>query len=182
MRLYVLGIMIWMLISCAHSNKGVLPLAEDVDLERFMGDWYVIASIPTFIETDAHNAIENYSMNDDGTIATTFTFNDGSFDGDLKVYKPTGFVSDVSNSQWGMQFIWPFKAEFIIAYLSAEYEYTIIARSARDYVWIMSRSPVISDALYEQLVERCVEMGYMREMILRVPHNHNSNKYIKDIL
>ena len=46
-----------------------------------MGDWYVIANIPTFIEKDAYNAIESYRLDDDGTVATTFRFNKGSLDG-----------------------------------------------------------------------------------------------------
>jgi len=182
MRVFISVFMIWGLVSCGHSNKAVLPYANDVDLERFMGDWFVIANIPTFIENDAHNAIERYSMNDDGTIATTFTFNDGSFDGDIKIYNPTGYVSDDTNSLWGMQFIWPFKAEFVIAYLSPDYQYTIIARSARDYVWIMARSPVVSDIEYEKLVNLCVEMGYVREKIIKVPHQMNMKSHAGDVL
>ena len=46
-----------------------------VDLQRFMGDWYVIANIPTFIEREAYNATERYELNEDGTIQTTFSFN-----------------------------------------------------------------------------------------------------------
>ena len=67
---------------------------ESVDLQRFMGDWYVIASIPTFIETDAFNAVESYKLSEDGSIATTFRFNKGGFDGPEKIYKPRGFIED----------------------------------------------------------------------------------------
>ena len=56
---------------------------REVDLDRFMGDWYVIANIPTFIETDAFNAVESYRLDEDGTIHTTFTFNKGGYDGPL---------------------------------------------------------------------------------------------------
>lgn len=145
-------------------------MANNVDLNRFMGKWYVIANIPTFIEKGAHNAIESYSMNDDGTIDTTFTFNKGDFNGELKTYNPTGFVSDQSNSLWGMQFIWPFKAEYIIAYLSEDYQQTIIARNARDYLWIMARTPEIDDNTYDRLVKLCKDMGYNASEIQRVPH------------
>ena len=91
---------------------------QAVDLKRFMGDWYVIASIPTFIEKDAYNAIESYRLDQDGTVATTFRFNKGSFDGPLKEYTPRGFIQDKTlNAVWGMQFIWPFKAEYRVIYL-----------------------------------------------------------------
>lgn len=155
--------------ACSHTPEIALPRAKNVDLNRFMGDWYVIANIPTFIEKSAHNAIESYAMNEDGTIATTFRFNHDSFEGELKRYNPTGYVSENSNSEWGMQFIWPFKAEYIIAYLSKDYKHTIIARSARDYLWIMSRSPVIDEQVYQSLVQRCLDMGYQRELIITVP-------------
>ena len=119
---------------------------ESVDLKRFMGDWYVIASIPTFIETDAYNAVESYKLAEDGTIETTFRFNKGGFEGPLKTYTPRGFVEDQqSNGVWGMQFIWPFKAEYRIIYLSDDYGQTIIGRSKRDYVWIMARRPSIPE-------------------------------------
>ena len=74
---------------------------EYVDIDRFMGDWYVIANIPTFIEKGAHNAIESYENNNDGTIATTFTFNADSFDGDIKVYHPKGLVKIKNQMQYG---------------------------------------------------------------------------------
>ena len=74
-----------------------------------------------------------------------------------------------------MQFIWPFKAEYIIAYLSKDYKHTIIARSDRDYLWIMSRTPVIDKDDYESLVKFSVDMGYKRELILKVPQQIKSS-------
>jgi apolipoprotein D and lipocalin family protein len=169
MKLTVLFSLI-LIQACSHTSVKPVPRATNVDLNRFMGDWYVIANIPTFIEKGAHNAVESYALNEDGTIATTFTFNEDDYDGEISVYKPTGFVSEESNSEWGMQFIWPFKAEFLIAYLSDDYQNTIIARTARDYVWIMARSPVIDNDSLESLIQRCIDMGYRRELIQKVPH------------
>jgi hypothetical protein len=74
---------------------------RSVDLKRIMGDWYVIASIPTFIEKDAYNAMESYRRDEDGTVATTFRFNKGSMDGPLKEYSPRGFIKDrFSKAVW----------------------------------------------------------------------------------
>ena len=120
-------------------------------------------------------------MNEDGSISTTFTFNQDSFDGELKTYNPTAYVSEQNNSVWGMQFIWPIKAEFLIAYLSDDYQQTIIARSARDYLWVMSRTPNIDDELYESLVQLSVDMGYQRELIKKVPQKIESSQS-KDIV
>jgi len=154
------------------SNHPPMQTVEYVDINRFMGDWYVIANIPTFVETGAHNAIESYALNADGSIATTFTFNANSFDGVRKEYKPTGFIFDVeSNAVWGMQFIWPIKADYRIVYVKEDYSVTVIAREARDYVWIMSRSPAIEDAEYINLVDLIVSLGYSRPEIQQVPQH-----------
>ena len=141
-----------------------------VDLDRFSGEWYVLASIPTFLEDEAYNAIERYELNADGTIATTFTFRDGGFDGPLKTYTPTGFVADEeTNAKWGMQFIWPVKADYRIVYLDRNYTQTIIGRRKRDHVWIMARSPEIPEADYRELVERVSGLGYDAGKLRRVP-------------
>ena len=143
----VLGVML--LAGCTTVTKTPLPTVSQVDLPRFMGDWYVIAHIPTFIEKQAYNAIERYDLRPDGTIATTFTFRQGGFDGQPRRHEPRGFVRDpVNKSTWGMQFVWPIKAEFLISHLDAGYTQTIIARNARDYAWIWpgrrpSRTPTM---------------------------------------
>lgn len=147
-----------------------MPIVESVELNRFMGDWYVVGNIPTFIERNAYNAVESYAMDDDGNIPTTFTFNKGGFDGPLKTYKPKGFIKDkANNSLWGMQFIWPIKADYRIVYLSDDYQQTIIGRKARDYVWLMARTPTLSDADYNALVQKTKGLGYDVSKIRKVP-------------
>ena len=166
------------LIVTACGGMSVKPIStvEHVDLNKFMGDWYVIANIPTFIETEAYNAVESYAMNDDGSIKTTFTFRKGSFDGDLKQYNPTGFIRDEqSNALWDMQFIWPFKAEYRVIYLDKDYNITIIGRSKRDYVWIMARSPEISEDVYQSLLNFIAEQGYDISLVQKVPQQWNQS-------
>lgn len=160
----------YIITGCASNKMTEIPLVKQVDLAKFMGDWYVIAVIPTAIETDVYNAIENYQLNDDGTIATTFTFNKGAFDGKAKKYEPKGFIRpDTGNALWGMQFIWPIKAEFRIAYIDATYQTTIIARNARDYVWLMARTPQISDEEYVKLTTIIKDWGYDMSKLVKVP-------------
>jgi apolipoprotein D and lipocalin family protein len=135
-----------------------------------MGDWYVIANIPTFLEKGAHNAVETYEMNEDGTIATTFTFRDGSFDGKEKEYNPKGFIRDTgSNALWGMRFIWPIKADYRIVYLNEDYTQTIIGRQKRDFVWIMARDANISEEDYDMLLGVVESLGYDVSKVERVP-------------
>lgn len=158
------------LVGCQTLSRPPIKTVEYVDLERFMGDWYVIANIPTFLERGAHNAVESYRLNEDGSIATTFTFRDGGFDGDIKRYQPTGFVKDTrSNAVWGMQFIWPIKADYRIIYLNDDYTQTIIGREKRDYVWIMARAPAIPDKDYVRIVRLIADEGYDISQLKRVP-------------
>jgi apolipoprotein D and lipocalin family protein len=157
-------------ISGCQAASPPLETVDRVDLERFMGDWYVIANIPTFIERDAYNAVESYRLDDDGTIATTFTFRKGGFDGPEKRYTPRGFVRDTeSNAEWGMQFIWPIKGDYRIIYLDEDYSVTIIGRNKRDYVWLMARSPTMLEDAYRGAVQRIAEAGYDTSLIRRVP-------------
>jgi len=162
-----------MLMTACQSTSPLGPIRteESVDLNRFMGDWHVIANIPTFIEKEAYNALETYEMRDNGRrVATTFSFNKGAFDGPRKEYNPMGFVrEDTGNAVWGMQFIWPIKAEYRIVYVNDDYTETIIGRTKRDYVWIMARKPVISDAAYAKLLGIVEEAGYDMEKVRRVP-------------
>jgi apolipoprotein D and lipocalin family protein len=156
------------LLGC--TSHPPMPTVEHVNINRFMGDWYVIANIPTFIETEAHNAVESYRLNADGTIATTFTFNDGGFDGEQKIYRPKGFILDTTtNATWGMQFIWPIKADYRVVYLNENYSQTIIGRTKRDYVWIMARSPQIPEADYQHLRQVVANMGYDVRKLNKVP-------------
>jgi apolipoprotein D and lipocalin family protein len=157
------------LLVAGCSQPATIPNAGNVDIERFMGPWYVIANIPTFIERGAHNAVETYARDPDGTIATTFSFRRDAFDGKLVEYHPRGFVSEDSTSIWGMRFIWPIKAEYVIAYVAPDYSQTIIARSARDYVWIMARTPTLPDEDYARLVAFVGELGYDTAKLERVP-------------
>lgn len=160
--------MILALTGCANMEE--LEPVDQVDLERFMGDWYVIAHIPTFIEDEAYNAVERYELVEPDKVKTTFTFNNKSFDGEFKEYHPTGFVrAGTGNAIWGMRFIWPIKADFRIAYLREDYSETIIARNKRDYVWIMAREPILPDSVYNRLVEHVQAMGYSLENLRKVP-------------
>ena len=154
----------------ACGSVEPMETVEYVDLSRFMGDWYVIACIPTFVEEDAWNAVESYRLDEDGTVATTFTFRDGGPGGEYKTYTPRGFVRDrQTNAVWGMQFVWPIKADYRVIYLDPDYEVTVIGRKQRDHVWLMARTPSLGDAEYRQLVAFIGSVGYDTGKLRRVP-------------
>lgn len=158
------------LFAAGCAAPAPMPFAENVDIERFMGRWYVLAGIHTFLERDAYNAVETYRLDDDGTIATTFAMRRGSFDGKLVEYTPRGFVNEENPALWGMQFVWPIKAEYRIVYLADDYSQTVIGRSARDYVWLMGRTPELAEGDYVRFLAIIKNLGYDTAQVRRVPH------------
>lgn len=168
--LSALTIGIGLVLSACASTPPTIPPVANVDLQRFMGDWYVIAHIPSLPEREAFNAIESYRLDDEGRIRTTFQFRKGSFDAPLKTMEPVGrVVPGTNNAVWDMQFVWPIQAEFVIVDLSADYSQTVIGRSKRDYLWIMARTPSIAEADYTALVEKAKALGYDTSKLRKVP-------------
>lgn len=167
-----LAIFFAMVFASGCSSHPPLPTPEYVDLERFMGRWYVLGYTPILVDEQAHNAIEHYRLDENNKIQTTYQFRDGGFDGELKTYTPVGWVHDKStNAQWRMQFIWPFRSDYIILHLAEDYSRTIVVHPSRKYAWIMQREPEISDQEYETMLEILEAEGVDRRRITRLPQD-----------
>lgn len=131
-----------------------MELAPFVDLDRFMGLWYVHGYTPTFLDPEAYNPTETYEMAEDGRILTTYQFNDGGFDGEQKTYRPVAKVFDTeSNAEWRMRFFGVINTPYLILHVSDDYRYTVIGVPDRDMAWIMSRSPEIAPDQYAMLLQ-----------------------------
>jgi apolipoprotein D and lipocalin family protein len=163
-----------LLTACATvPPRGLAPLAlaPQVDLARFMGDWYVIAAIPTVFEREAHDPVETYRLGPDGSVATTFSFNAGGFDGARKRFDSRGIVvAGTGNAVWGQQYVWPFQADYRIAYVAPDYGQVVVAREKRDYVWIMARTPAIPADDLARLTAFVAAQGYDTSRLQRMPH------------
>ena len=168
-----LGFAIMSLMTGCTLNDAPLPTAENVNIDRFMGRWYVHGYTPIIVDKNAHNAIEHYRLDADKKIQTTYQFRNGGFDADIKTLTPVGWVNEKvdSNAQWRMQFIWPFTADYIILHLDAGYSETIIAHPSRKYAWIMLRSDTVSDADYDRLLTKLKAVGYDIGLMRKLPHD-----------
>ncbi len=163
--------------SCVATNKRSappLPTAGPIDLPRFMGQWYVIASIPTWLERGAVDATERYTLRPDGTVDIDFRYRKDSAAAQFSNLGSRGFVSDTGNAVWGVQFVWPIKADYRIAWLADDYSRVIVAREKRDYVWIMARTPTLPEADLRQLERQVAAMGYDPARLVRVSHTTNA--------
>ncbi len=163
------GILLIILLALAGCSKDYNTV-ERVELNRFMGDWYVIAILPNPIEKHAVNGIEIYKLNPDGSIGVTYTFRKGKPDGKEKVLRPKGKVfNKVTNAEWRIQLFKPFWSKYLIVYLDDEYRYTAIGVPNRKFVWIMSRTPEMPDEAYAAVIKKLAEEKYNTGKIVKMP-------------
>ena len=160
------------IISGCASKQAPLPTPSYVDLERYMGRWYVLACTPILIDKEAYNGIEHYRLDENAKIQTTYQFRDGGFDGELKAYTPVGWVyNEATNAEWRMQFIWPFRSDYIILHVDEDYSETIVVHPNRKYAWVMARTPKVSAADYEAMLQQLRDTGYDMEALRRMPQD-----------
>jgi apolipoprotein D and lipocalin family protein len=167
-NLLVLIVSLFLLTSCKTEKRTLEPV-DSLDINKFMGDWYVVGVIPNFIEKGAKNGLESYRLNDKGNVEITYTLQKN---GKNKEMSAKGFIQNEANTIWKVQFIWPIKFPYYVIDLEKNYEYTVIGLPNRKYVWIMSRDPQISDATYNQILARLDNKGYDISKIKRMEQNH----------
>ena len=151
-------------------NYEPIPVAPSLDLDRFMGQWYVIASIQTLVDRDPYNAVEIYERAERG-ISITYQFNAGAPDGDLKTYKIKAMVDNPGiNTDWQVTyFTWPFESDYRFLHVEPDYSVVVIGQPSRKYCWILSRQKTIPDALYSDIVLYLQQLGYDVAKIRRIP-------------
>jgi len=171
------GLILVLLAGCQVMQKitpqpDPLPTVEGLDLQRFMGTWYVIAATPTIIDRNAYNATEIYSLTDEGAVNIQYTYNKGSFSGERKSYQFKGSVDNPGvNSDWTISLGWPIKADYKIIHLEPDYSLTIVGHPNRRYAWVMSRQPTIPDTQYSDMMLKLQEFGYDIGNLRRVPQS-----------
>ena len=163
----------WKIFSKTKAERefGPLKKVKKVSIPKYMGQWYVIAHIPTFLEEGAHNAIENYTWNEEKKhIDVSFTYNKGNFDGNLVEIKQVATIFDEkSKAEWRTQLYHTMKFPYVIMELAHDYSYAVVGMPNREYVWILARKPVLEDETYETLKGRIAEQGFDTSLLEKVP-------------
>jgi apolipoprotein D and lipocalin family protein len=159
------------LSGCATTaSKPPLKTVDHVDLSRFMGDWYVIGMIPWFVEKNNVGTMDIYRMRSDGRIDITYAFHKKELSAPRKEMHAVGKILDrQSNARWGVQFLWPFQAPYLVIDLAPDYSTTIIGYPSRDLIWIMARTPTLSETTYQSLLQKAAHQGYDVWRIVKVP-------------
>ncbi len=169
-----------LLSACATPPSGLQPRGIDpaslpFELERFMGDWYVIAHMPLSVEADAHEAVETYTLREDGEIDVRFRFCEGALDGPPKEFGMRAWVHDpATNAEWRVRPFWPLRLDYQILELAPDFSLTVIGHPSGSYAWVMAREPRLDEALLGAITKRLAERGYEVERMRRVPHADGS--------
>lgn len=155
--------------TCVPSGKSTSQTVSSVDLNRYMGRWYAISSLPAWFQKDCQCITADYALKED-YVEVINSCRKGSPDGPLKVSKAKAFVvPDTGNSQLKVQFFWPFKGDYWIIALDHEYQYALVGHPCQKYLWILSRTPTLDEKTYDMLVEKARSEGYEVENLKFIP-------------
>jgi apolipoprotein D and lipocalin family protein len=148
-------------------RKDELEVVQSVDLTRYAGRWYEIARLPnSFQKKCADSVTANYTMREDGKIEVINRCRKASGEyataqGEAKI------VDKKTNAKLKVTFFWPFYGDYWILDLGPNYEYAVVGDPDRKYLWILSRSPRMDEALYQQLLQNMAAKGFNTEMMIR---------------
>lgn len=166
-------LLVGLLGGCASPQPGEpLRTVDFVDLDRFMGRWYVVAHTPTTVDRNAHNAVEEHQWREDGRIATTYSFRVGSREGEERVREGVATVRNPrTNAEWDMRFLWPIRGNYRILHLDANYRTAVIEHTNRRHIRILRRDPWIDPTAYSDLVLFLQDQGIDVSRLRRVPQS-----------
>ncbi len=161
---------------CATTTTARLHLGEPqtvarVDLGRYVGTWYEIASFPQSFQRGCTATTATYTLRDDGQIDVVNRCRKGSPDGPEKVARGRARVVDPSsNAKLEVSFFRPFWGDYWIVDLGPDYEYAVVGHPGRDYLWILSRTPTMKSGVYDAIVQRLAVQGYETSRLVRTVH------------
>lgn len=151
------------LCACTPSGQGLPPLqtVANVDLQRYIGTWYEIASYPHRFQKGCVATRAEYTLRDDGQIAVRNECRQETLDGPRKSVEGRAKVVDpASNARLKVTFFWPFWGAYWIIDLDPDYRWAVVGHPSRNYLWVLSRMPTLDEGVYQQIVARLASQGY----------------------
>lgn len=142
------------LLGC-KAQYPALDTVEKVDLEKYAGKWYEIATIPQGFQEGCVCSMAEYKVNPKGYVEVKNSCRKNTPGGKLKTVKGKAFpVKGTGNSKLKVQFFWPFRADYWIVELAPDYSYAAVGNKSRKYLWILSRAPSLPDTTYQMLLDK----------------------------
>lgn len=162
--------------SHADGNQGDPRTVDYVDVERYMGEWYEIARFPQYFQRNCGASKANYTLDKDGSVKVLNSCKKTDDPSKIKSARARAFVvDDKTNSKLKVSFVpilrrWGlFAADYWILELGADYEYALVGGPDRDSLWILSRTPTLSELDYQHLIEVATEQGFDATKLVRSP-------------
>ena len=162
-----------MAAGCATSTTERLRLpplqtVTHVELSRYLGTWYEMASFPQRFQRGCTATTATYALRADGDIDVLNRCRKGSVDGEEKSALGRARVVDRStNAKLEVSFFRPFWGDYWIIDLSDDYSYAVVGHPGRDYLWILARNPTMAEATYQSIVTRLQAQGYETSRLVR---------------
>jgi apolipoprotein D and lipocalin family protein len=152
---------LFFLIFTSFAMSQTLQTVPFVDLNKYAGKWYEIASIPQFFQKGCHGTTAEYTLTDKGYVIVENRCNKDSIHGKQTYIKGKAFVVENSgNAKLKVQFFWPFKGKYWIIDLADDYSYAVVGNPNRKSLWILSRTAMMNDITYQQIISRIKENGF----------------------
>lgn len=154
-----------------NISKPKLEVFPQVDLEKYLGEWYEIARLPAPFEKECYSTKAVYEKNPDGTISVTNSCRINSTQGKLKTAKGKAFISDPeTNAKLKVRFVWPFSGNYWILDVGPDYEYALVGEPSRKYLWILSRTQTLDKIIIEKLVQKAINRGFNTHHLIFTRH------------
>jgi lipocalin len=159
-----------MSISVLAGDTESIPPVKGVDIERYLGTWYEIARLPHRFEKDLVGVTAAYKRKPNGEIEVLNQGYKQSLEGEKKTARGRARIPDLRTpGLLKVSFFWIFWSDYKIIKLdTAEYKWAVVTSSSKKYLWILSRTPKIEDALVEELKAYVTEKGFETEKLIWV--------------
>ena len=169
------SITVVLMSATVHPDSVELKVVDSVDLSRYLGKWYEIASYPAWFQRGCTASTAEYTMLTDGKIRIINRCHKSRPDGPLKESVGKAEVSDdQTNAKLKVWFFWPFKGNYWIIDLDNDYRWAVVGEPKRKYLWILSRTPTIDQTLYRNILSRLPSKGYDPSKLKRTPQKTTS--------
>ena len=148
-----------------------LQTVPRVDLQKYAGKWFEIASFPQSFQKGCYCTTAEYTLHEKGYVIVENRCNKGSVDGKQSYIRGKAFVEKGSgNAKLKVQFFWPFKGKYWIIDLADDYSYAVVSNPNRKYLWILYRTHTIGVTLYGQILERLELKGFDISKLQKTTH------------
>lgn len=143
------------------ATQAQTPVASvpQVDLTRYLGKWFEIANFPMFFQRKCTgNTTADYGLEPDGRVSVTNRCQ--TADGPTQALGKATVVEGTGNAQLKVSFFWPFRADYWVIGLDPDYRWAVVGNPNRNYLWVLSRTPVLAPELLERALQSAKAQGF----------------------